>query len=276
MRKYIAILMISVCALLSGAQTLNSEYVALADSADRYMEASRWADAERVIERALRVEPANKSNYLLWSNLGMVRLNLERFQDAITAFDIGLVSAPKSVTLLTNRGKAYLALGDASRALSDMEQALQLDSTLQWPAKMKGILLAAVGNRDAAKSALVEYESKYGVDRSVSETLGDLWLGENDASQAMDCYKKAYDAEADADLLIKLLLSANVTGKLNDYADLIRLGIDAYPKNGMLHLIRALLYKERYQTDAMESDLKMAREFGVDKQTIDLLINCRK
>ena len=51
------ITLLSLCALHSGAQTLTATYVELADSADRYIRQERWADAERVIVKALRHEP---------------------------------------------------------------------------------------------------------------------------------------------------------------------------------------------------------------------------
>ncbi len=73
MRKIILSLIMTVCALLSGAQTLPEHAVEYADSADRYIRNENWVDAERMIVNALRLEPANKSNYLLWSNLGIVR-----------------------------------------------------------------------------------------------------------------------------------------------------------------------------------------------------------
>ena len=90
----------AVCALQMGAQTLTATYVELADSADNYIKHERWADAERVIVKALRHEPANKSNYLLWSNLGTVRTNMGDYNGALQAFDIGLSSAPKEVIVI--------------------------------------------------------------------------------------------------------------------------------------------------------------------------------
>ena len=56
----------------ASSQTLTRTYIELADSADNYMKRERWEDAERMIMGALRHEPANRSNWLLWSNLGLV------------------------------------------------------------------------------------------------------------------------------------------------------------------------------------------------------------
>ena len=92
-------MLVSVCAPM-GAQTLTKRYVELADSADYYMKRDRWRDAERVIVTALRHEPANPSNWLLWSNLGVVRTHSDDYKGAMEAYDVGLASAPESAVSL--------------------------------------------------------------------------------------------------------------------------------------------------------------------------------
>ena len=133
MRKIILSLIMTVCALLSGAQTLTRTYVEYADSADRYIRNENWVDAERMIVNALRLEPANKSNYLLWSNLGIVRDRIGNTEGALQAFDIGLASAPRSTVLLANRAYTLMKTGRDKEALRDLDLALELDSTLLVP-----------------------------------------------------------------------------------------------------------------------------------------------
>ena len=123
----------TVCALLSGAQTLTRTYVEYADSADRYIRNENWVDAERMIVNALRLEPANKSNYLLWSNLGIVRDRIGNTEGALQAFDIGLASAPRSTVLLANRAYTLMETGRDKEALRDLDLALEIDSTMLVP-----------------------------------------------------------------------------------------------------------------------------------------------
>ena len=163
-RQILTFASIMVCALLSGAQTLTSTYVELADSADRYIRAERWQDAERVIVKALRHEPANRSNYLLWSNLGIVRERQENYPGALEAYGIGLASAPRSTMLLTNRARTYLATGQLAAARADLDSALDVDSTLQWPRKMRGVIRAALGDLDGADADLDIYTARWGAD----------------------------------------------------------------------------------------------------------------
>ncbi len=256
----------SACALSMGAQTLTATYIELADSADRYMKQERWVDAERVIVRALKHEPANKSNYLLWSNLGTVRTNLGDYDGALQAFDIGLSSAPKSTMLLSNRARTLIAKGDTKRALEDLDNVLTLDSTLQWPRKMRGVLRAAKSDYRGATSDLEFYADRFGKDVTVAETMGDIALRQGDKQLALTNYKEAYDKEKDETLLLKLLLTAYYAGKLDEYEDMLALGIANHPRYGDLYIMRAAIKRGRYQTTDMEQDLKRAKELGADER----------
>lgn len=256
---------ICFCALQSGAQTLTATYVQMADSADRYMSQGRWLDAERVIVKALRHEPANKSNYLLWSNLGLVRTNMEDYDGALEAYNIGLISAPHSTVLLSNRARTYITKGDTEAAMTDLDTALALDSTLQWPRKMRGLLRTATGDLPGAVSDFAKYEESYGEDAAILEAEGDIATSRGDIDTAITRYRAAYKLEPDTSLLGKSLLTAYMFDRLDDMADDLTEGLKKYPRDGMLYLMRAMLNKSRFQTDAMEVDLKMSKEFGVDE-----------
>ena len=260
------IIAIIVCVLNMGAQTLTATYIELADSADRYIKAERWEDAERVIIKALRHEPANRSNYLLWSNLGIVRMNRGDYPGAKEAIDIGLASAPHSTTLLTNRAKANMALNHRQEAIEDLDQVLAVDSTLQWPMKMRGMLRAIVGETERAKSELTKYEERYGKDATVSETLGDISNAGGDYDEAIKRYKEAYELEGEVTTLDKMLLTAYYYGKLEAESKELERGISRHPSEGLLYLLRAMLNKSRYQSIDMERDLKIANDLGVDPQ----------
>lgn len=261
--RKIIISIFGICALTSGAQTLTATYVALADSADNYIKQERWQDAERVIIKALKHEPANKSNYLLWSNLGIVRTNQGNYDGALQAYEIGLTTAPKSTTIITNKARTLLAKGENKEALKSLNQALELDSTLQWPLKMRGLLYNALGDLKKAEQDLNNYEAKYGKDASVIESLGELAAKQGEPVKAIERYKEAYKIEPNRDLADKMLMTAYIYGILYKYEKELSAGLKEYPDDANLYLLRAMLNRSRYQTDAMESDLKTAKKFGI-------------
>ena len=269
--RYIIITISAVCALASGAQTLTATYVQYADSADRYIEAKDWVRAENMIIKALRHEPANKSNFLLWSNLGIVREHMDNHEGAIEAYTIGLATAPKSTVLLTNRARSYLAVNQTKPALEDLNAALSVDSTLQWPRKIRGLLLAQTGNKKEAAKDLKRYTDEFGKDAAVCETLGDLTASDGDIDESLSWYRDAYRQEPDPELIGKMAITAYVFGRIEDVKDDINEAMKQYPRAGTLYLCRALLNKSRYQTGAMESDLKTAKDLGANMEIFDRL-----
>lgn len=128
------------------------EYIALADSADNYIRNERWTDAENAIISALKMEPGNFSNSLLLSNLGVVRTNMGKYEQAIEDFTLGLSIAPRSSVLRTNRARARLFLGDYDGALTDLNSTLEIDSLQQWPLQMRGMIFLSKNKTDSAKN----------------------------------------------------------------------------------------------------------------------------
>lgn len=259
------LMLLSLCPLRAGAQTLTATYVLLADSADFYMRHERWDDAERTIVKALRLEPANRSNYLLWSNLGTVRTRLDKLDGALEAFQIGLASAPNSTVLLSNRARTYLLKGDSEAALADINHALALDSTLQWPRKMRGLINASRRNYDAAKADFKIYSDKYGDDADILGALADIAASTGKDLEALDYYKRSYKLDPDEELLEKALLTACVYGRIEDMTEELNEGLRKNPRSGMLYLMRAMLNKARHQNSEMEENLKKSRQFGVNE-----------
>jgi len=196
---------------------------------------------------------------------------MEDYNGALEAYGIGLVSAPKSTVLLSNRARTYIAKGDSDAAMTDLDTALAVDSTLQWPRKMRGLLKTAAGDSSGAMSDFAAYVERYGEDAAICEAEGDIATSRGDIDKAIERYRAAYRLEPDASLLGKSLITAYLFGRLDDMTDDLSEGLKRHPRDGTLYMMRAMLNKSRFQTDAMEVDLKMAKEFGVDETLFNRL-----
>lgn len=262
---------LTVCVSDLGAQTLNSEYMALIDSADNYIKAEKWASAEEMTIKALRKEPANKSNYILWANLGMIRANRDDIPGALQAYNIGLSSAPRSTILLTGRAGILLSSGLKKEAIRDLDLALEADSTLQKARRLRGLTLAVTGNAEAAEKDFSYYEKQFGKDAAIEEARGDICAAAGDQSEAIEHYRVAYDLEPDESTIIKLLTVAYLFNRLEEEEPTLNGAMRKYPRNGNLYLFRAAINRRRYQTEAMESDLKTAIDLKANPKLKDLL-----
>lgn len=257
--RILLVISIIICALHSGAQILNTEYVALADSADHYINHKQWKEAERCITQALRLEPANKSNYLLWSNLGMVRCSDDRFEEGIEAYSIGLASAPKSTVLLTNRASALFYKGRLQDALTDLDNALRIDSTLNQARKMRGLTLATIGRREEARRDLDICKAKNPEDVTILEALAEIEIGDKNYETALQLLDKSYSLQPDVHTAETLFTIADACGRLSDYSGELTKASEKYPNSATLHLLRAALYQQMYMTEEAEREIKKAK-----------------
>lgn len=249
------------------AQTLTHRYIEMADSADVYMKRERWADAERVIVTALKHEPANPSNWLMWSNLGVVRTHLENYAGAVEAYDIGLAGAPRSTVLYSNRAWTHLAFGHEREALEDIDRTLALDSLQSWPLKMRG-LLRMVKQPDRARRDLLRADSIAPDDAAVLAALGDIDAAKGRLKEASQYYEHSLRIDNNPEVSFRLLL---IMTDNDDFAEAQTRTINAlarWPKDPNLHLLRALQHRRNYNPQDALREKNLAIGYGADPLTV--------
>ena len=83
--------------------------------------------AEDLLKQALKLEPKNAHNALLFSNLGLVQRKLGRYNDAVESYTYALNIAPLAVPILLNRAAIYLEQGMQDKAYVDYCQVMDVD-----------------------------------------------------------------------------------------------------------------------------------------------------
>ena len=95
------LIFLAVCLLASGMLRFGQTYQELCDRAVTYTEQDSLPQAETYIRRALKLEPANPHNALLFSNLGTIQRRQRKYEKALESYNFALNIAPP--------GSAYLA-----------------------------------------------------------------------------------------------------------------------------------------------------------------------
>ena len=72
-----------VCLLSGGMPVFSQTYQELCDRAITYTEQDSLPQAEDYIRRALKLEPANPHNALLFSNLGTIQRRQRQYEQAL-------------------------------------------------------------------------------------------------------------------------------------------------------------------------------------------------
>lgn len=85
--------------------------------------------AESLFKQALKLEPANMRNALLFTNLGTVQRRMGKIDDAIDSYSLSLNLTPYSVVTLLNRASLYLNKNLFDKAYLDYCNVIDIDKT---------------------------------------------------------------------------------------------------------------------------------------------------
>ncbi len=138
-------------ALPAASQT----YEQLCERAATAIERDSLDAAEAAIRAALRLDPANGRNALLFANLGTVQRLRGQLRPALESYTYALNLAPRNVPILLDRAALYLELGEAEPARVDYSLVLDIQPDNTEALRMRAYIY--VESRDY-KSARADYD----------------------------------------------------------------------------------------------------------------------
>lgn len=152
MKKFILSFLLAV---LSVTPALSQTYQELCDRAIAYTEQDSLQQAEVSIRQALKLDPANAHNALLFSNLGTIQRHKQLYAQALESYTYALNIAPRAIPLLLNRAAVYLEMGKNNLAQADYSLALDLENENEEALLMRAYIY--MQQRDY-KMAKIDYE----------------------------------------------------------------------------------------------------------------------
>lgn len=247
------------------------QYELYIDSAANFASRQKWKDAERCTLEALRINPADRSNWLLWANLGEIRSRLGDNEGAIEAYTIGLSRNPESPKMLTGRASVLLLENRNEEALEDIESVLKIDEKAEWPLMIRGFMLLGQGKLDKAKEDFTKLTEYYPDYTPGYEGLARACVAEDNWQEALKFCDMAIEKDSNPDLwYLKVSLLAD-HDKLSEASEALREAMKKYPRNGNLFLLRAYIHKLSFRNEEMEIDMKLAKEYGADPHLIGII-----
>lgn len=123
MKQILFILVALVCSLNMSAQT----YDELVHKAMDAVEMDSLQQAEQLFTEALKLEPANMRNALVFSNLGTIQRRMGKKKEALESYSLALNRTPYSVTMLLNRASLLLEMDYLDKAFVDYCDVLDID-----------------------------------------------------------------------------------------------------------------------------------------------------
>lgn len=261
MRRILHIIALSLTCAAAMAET---PYMEKVDEADKACAEGKWKEAETALLEALRAEPANPSNILLISNLGMVRFNMGEDSLALATLDDAHAMAPASVTILSNRARVLTAIGDEAGAYEDYTRILELDSMVMTARFHHGLLALKNRKFPTAKADFDFMVDKFPDAEETQIGMATFLSSIGEYAEALPYYNKILLTQKEPEYYGARAYCYLMTNHLQEASDDIGVAMELAPDDGELYLYRAALNKMRFRPDDANADAKRAIELGVD------------
>lgn len=261
----------------AGTPVTDSAYLQLADSARYYISKERWSDAARCTRSALKLEPGNVGNVMLFSNLGLATGMEGKFGESMQCFEIALSRAPHSIPILTAKSKVQVMASDTEGAMETLDEILALDSVAQWPLQTRGLLNLTHKKYKEAADDFLRITKLYPENTWGPGGMAKCMEAQGYLSEAAGYYRDALrrTSKGDEDRVefqLGLIENLGRTGKETEALEVAKEAISEHPHDGRLYLLRGWLKKKMYLNREAEADRKLAIDYGVDPQTIELFM----
>jgi tetratricopeptide (TPR) repeat protein len=139
-----------------------------------------WGDytqARQYAEQAAALDRAGAEGHEL---LGRICLHQHDIDAALRAFHAALRLAPENASILANTGYLHLLRSEWDQAREYLERALEIDASIAEANNHLGIVMAHLGNRDAALSRFLAANPP----AASYNNLGTVYLAENRLEEA--------------------------------------------------------------------------------------------
>lgn len=277
----------SLCCLLASALPVASQtYEQWCERAATAIERDSLDVAEQAIRAALRLDPANGRNALLFANLGTVQRLRGQLPEALESYTYALNMAPRNVPILLDRAAILLELGEADKARIDYSLALDIQPDNTEALRMRAYIYAELQDYKSARADYdhllrlqpVDYNGRLGLAMLCQKEgkLGDALAildgmvdekSEGTSMQTAPAHAVVYVARAGIQQEL-----GNLPMALMDLEEAIRLDSsrpEAYLMRGQIHLSRGKKKEAR-------ADFEKAVELGMPAADVaELLQHCK-
>ncbi len=249
-------------------------YLQLTDSAQYFIGKEEWSEAARCTREALRLDPGNVGNVMLFNNLGLAAGMEGKIGEAMQCFDIALARAPKSIPVMTSKAKIQLKSGDNDGAMETLDNILSLDSIAEWPLQTRGLLRMRKADYKGAFQDFTTLTKNYQNNTWGPGGLAKCMEMQGYPSEAAGYYSDAIkrtstNDEDRVEFQLGLIENLGHTGKLSEALETAKEAIEEHPHDGRLYLLRGWIKKLLLIYREAEADKKLAIDYGVDYQIIE-------
>lgn len=216
----------------------------------------------------MAIEPDNPSNVLLLSNLGMVYSYMDRDSLALQAYDEALRRAPEMTTVLQNRARLHLKMGNDLDAFSDFSAVADRDSLNAEARYYRGMIALYGGKLDQATADFDILSTVAPDSYNTWSALAALYSLTEHSARAIPYYIKLIEADPSPEYYSALAGCYLAEGRLSEASSTIADALKLYSHDPELYYYRAWLNRDRYLLDDAHADAALAVRYGADPRKV--------
>ena len=226
-------------------------------------------EAAELFEKALKAEPENYRNALVYSNLGKVQLAQGKNRDALESYSRAVEQYPKAPYFLRSRADLYLQLGNYRMAIADYTTLLDLDADNAEAHAYRGYAYSMTRELDKAKADFSATLSKDA--NNYVALLGMVMIQgkmghRQEAITQLGLLIERFEDKAELYFVRSELEKENGQAELALF-DLDK-AIELNPSNVNYVLSRARLYLEQKNVRMARKDFEQAIQLGVPRVSL--------
>ena len=265
---------ISILALSTVLNLPAQTYDEMVAKSYEYVDENDLFGAEETLKAAMRLEPGNRYNYALLTNLGTVQRRQGKLDEAVISYTAALGQQPNSEIILKNRAELYTEMGETEYALTDYQRLLSLNPRDEEALYDRGLLYLhteqfLLAEADFEKIIELNPETEQGrmgfailekVRRnySESEVIFNYLIDKNPKNW------RFYEERAE------LYFFMNKNGRA--LSDLNKVFAEVVEPSAELYVLRGRVKLAQYEKESAAIDFKKALSLGYDVETINALL----
>ena len=250
------------------------------------IEADSLEQAEEYIRQALKLEPANPHNALLFSNMGTIQRRQGKQELAVESYSFALNFAPASVPILMNRATLYMEMGQEEKARVDYALVLDYEKDNKEALLMRAFIYMNQRNYPFARADYERllklepqhYQARLGL--AILEQKEKKYQAALEQLNAMLAGREGSDGPlTDEQVAVLYVARADVEQEMGHtelaLADLEEaIALDAAQREA--YLMRGQLYLQQKKKVQAKRDLEQAVALGVPQAEVrELLKQCK-
>ena len=268
-----------ICIILIGValygQTLSAQtFEEWVKKSYEYSDSDDLPAAEECLKSAMRLEPANRLNYALLTNLGTIQRRQGKFEDALMSYTAALAQQPEDEIILVNRAKLYTEMNEAEKAIYDYNTLIISNPTHEQGLFDRGLLYISTGEFLLAQAdfdVILEAHKETFLGR-FGHAILEKARGNYDVSETIFIYLA--DKYPDNTRILEERAELYFLTKRNSRAmrDINKVFAATNEPSAEMYMLRGRVKLAQFEKASAAIDFKKALELGYDKETVDRLI----